>query len=230
MSIKTGFVLLCFLSLSQLVGSAQTADTTSNSVTIQHSGYTLVFINQEPSFNPELAEILQETFFEVYPPMCKKFNPKSARTVTFVIDPKYDGVAATSEARVVYNPRWFAQHPGDIDVVTHEVMHIVQAYGNTNGPWWITEGIADYVRFKFGLDNAGANWSLPKVTEKQNFDNSYRVTARFFAWIVKNKNRRFIEKMDKIMRSHQYTADIWVKLTGKNPSELWKEYTANPEI
>jgi hypothetical protein len=139
-------------------------------------------------------------------------------------------VAATSDDRVVYNPRWFDKHPGDIDVVTHEVMHIVQAYGDTPGPWWITEGIADYVRFKYGVDNGGAGWSLPDVNEKQNYDNSYRVTARFFAWIVKNKDKDFVKKMDDIMRNHTYTDQSWVELTGKTPAALWEEYKTNPTI
>ena len=201
-----------------------------DSDTIQQNGITLIYINKQEGFNADLSAKLQETFFTVYPKLCDAYNRKSARKVTFVIDPAYDGVAATSNARVVFNPRWFDQHANDIDVVTHEVMHIVQAYGETNGPWWVTEGIADYARFKFGVENQGAGWRLPDVNEKQNYDNSYRVTARFFAWIKQNKNAKFVEKMDKVMRKHQYSDDIWVKLTGNSPAELWKEYTNNPEI
>ncbi|WP_170154556.1 basic secretory protein-like protein [Mangrovibacterium diazotrophicum] len=202
----------------------------TESDTIQQNGITLIYINKQEGLSVDLSAKLQETFFAVYPKLCKAYNRKSARKVTFVIDPAYDGVAATSDARVVFNPRWFDQHPNDIDVVTHEVMHIVQDYGETNGPWWITEGIADYARFKFGVDNEGAGWKLPDVTETQNYDNSYRVTARFFTWIVQNKNKKFVEKMDKIMREHRYSDAVWVKLTGNSPAELWKEYIANPQI
>ena len=197
---------------------------------ITQKGYTLIYINKDKSFSPNVEQKLKDTFFTVYPKLAKQYNKNTAKKVTFVIDPAYDGVAATSADRVVYNPKWFKAHPGDIDVVTHEVMHIVQAYGNTPGPWWITEGIADYVRYKFGVDNAGANWSLPEVNEKQNFDNSYRVTARFFIWIVKTKNKKFIEKMDQKLRDHSYTKNAWVELTGKMPKELWAEYLLNPSI
>lgn len=197
---------------------------------ITQGRYTLIYINKDEKFSAEIGQKLKNTFFEVYPGMAKEYNKKTAKKVTFVIDPAYDGVAATSNGRVVFNPRWFDRSPGDIDVVTHEVMHIVQDYGQTPGPWWVTEGIADYVRYKYGVDNEGAGWSMPEVNDKQNYDNSYRVTARFFAWIVKNKDKNFIRKMDKVMRDHTYNDAVWVKLTGKNPAELWEEYKANPQI
>ncbi len=231
---KTSFIKLIVLFLLVIPFSVFSQSNTEASYfekdSITQKGFTLIFINKAESFDPGVAQKLKDTFFTVYPPMVKNYNKKSARKVTFVIDPAYDGVAATSSDRVVYNPDWFRRNPNDIDVVTHEVMHIVQAYGRTPGPWWITEGIADYVRYKYGVANAEGNWSLPDVNEKQNYDNAYRITARFFAWIVKNKNKKFIEKMDQAMRDHSYTDDIWGKLTGKNPAELWLEYLANPDI
>jgi hypothetical protein len=221
--------LLLFVPSFLMAGTTKQTENESRE-TLTQQGYTLIFINKDKSFSEDISEKLKETFFKVYPELAKAYNKETAQTVTFVIDPAYDGVAATSDDRVVYNPRWFDKHPGDIDVVTHEVMHIVQAYGDTPGPWWITEGIADYVRFKYGVDNGGAGWSLPDVNEKQNYDNSYRVTARFFAWIVKNKDKDFVKKMDDIMRNHTYTDQSWVELTGKTPAALWEEYKTNPTI
>ncbi|MCW0484401.1 basic secretory protein-like protein [Gaoshiqia sediminis] len=227
-------IILLLLALPAFIFAHSKKSVTDNASvhadTINQSGYTLIFINKEAGFSTDLSQKLQETFFQVYPVLCKKYNPGSTRTVTFVVDPAYDGVAATSGNQVVYSPQWFDKHPNDIDVVTHEVMHIVQAYGHGSGPWWVTEGIADYVRFRFGLDNAKAGWSLPDVTENQNYDNSYRITARFFVWIEQNKNKKFVEKMDKIMRDHKYSDEVWVKLTGKTTAELWEEYQANPTI
>ncbi|MFV0376334.1 MAG: basic secretory protein-like protein [Mangrovibacterium sp.] len=225
-----GFLLIGFLFFGQCNVSAQADCIPVGADTICQSGYTLIFSNKQAGFSQNLTERLQQTFFSVYPQLCELYNRRSAREVTFIIDPAYDGVAATSGHVVVFNPHWFDKHPNDIDVVTHEVMHIVQDYGKTNGPWWVTEGIADYVRFKYGIDNESAGWKLPEVNAKQNYDNSYRVTARFFVWIMQHKNKKFVEKMDELMRKHQYTDAAWVKLTGSRPAELWKEYCANPEI
>ncbi|WP_167605965.1 basic secretory protein-like protein [Maribellus sediminis] len=223
-------VVLFFVFSSETSAQKRSTQNIIDRESITQGQYTLIYINKDENFKSEIGQKLKETFFEVYPEMAREYNRKAAKKVVFVIDPAYDGVAATSNARVVFNPRWFDRSPNDIDVVTHEVMHIVQDYGNTPGPWWVTEGIADYVRYKYGVNNAAAGWSLPEVTDKQNYDNSYRISARFFVWIEQNKNKHFIKKMDRVMRKHTYEDEIWVKLTGKNPTELWQEYTLNPQI
>lgn len=198
--------------------------------TISRGKYILVFINKDTAFNATLKQRMIDAFFKVYPAEAKKYNAKTARKVTFIIDPAYDGVAATGGNLVRYNPKWFQKHPLDIDVVTHEVMHIVQAYPNDAGPWWITEGIADYVRYKFGVDNEGAGWKLTPYSPKQNYDNSYRITARFFVWIEQHYDKHFVQKLDAAMRSKTYTDRFCTSTTKKTFAELWKEYGSNPDI
>ena len=48
-------------------------------------------------------------------------------------------------ATITINPGWLAQHPNDIDLVTHEAMHIVQGY----------PGHGDPSRLYFGTDTHG---------------------------------------------------------------------------
>jgi hypothetical protein len=103
----------------------------------------------------------------------KGYNAHAVKEITFEIDTAYTGVAEASGAHVRYNPQWFRSHPGDIDVVTHEIMHIVQNYPGDAGPWWITEGIADYVRYVNGVDNAGGGWALPPYMEGQHYSNAF---------------------------------------------------------
>jgi len=197
---------------------------------ITKGGYTLIWINKDKDFNPALKVRLQDAYFTNYPKLAKKYNPKTIKKVSFVIDPDYKGVAATAGGIVRYSPAWFAKNPGDIDVVTHEVMHIVQAYPEGAGPWWITEGIADFVRFEDGLDNAGANWKLPEFTEKQKYTDSYRTTARFFYWINKHIKKDFVKKLDAAMRNKTYNEDFWKMQTGQTIDELWAAYSQNPTI
>jgi len=197
---------------------------------ITRNGYTLIWINKDKDFNPALKKRLIETHFKNYPKLAKTYNTNTRKEVTFVIDPNYDGVAATAGGIVRYSPAWFAKNPGDIDVVTHEVMHIVQGYPNGSGPWWITEGIADYARFVYGVDNAGANWKLPDYKDTQKYSDSYRVTARFFFWIDKKVKKNFVRNLDKAMRDKTYTPDFWKKETGYTLDELWAKYSKNPTI
>lgn len=193
-------------------------------------GYTLTFITQNNDFSPALKTRMIETFFQVYPLLKKEYNQNAAKEVTFLIDTTYKGVAATSGTVVSFSPAYFKTHSGDVDVVTHEVMHIVQAYGSGGGPWWITEGIADYARYKFGVDNAGAHWALPDYKAGQKYDNGYRVTARFFAWLEAHGHPGIVKIMDQSMRNHKYKEELWKDQTTKSLDDLWASYALNPAI
>jgi len=198
---------------------------------IKQKGLVLEFICNDKNFKPEIKQQLIDAFFKVYPPEIKRFNSGSAKHVIFDIDTAYKGVAATSNAHVRFNPVWFYKHPEDIDVVTHEVMHIVQSYGDNDVPGWLTEGIADYARYTFGVNNEKAGWKLPDYKAGQSYTNAYRITARFLVWTEKHKNApQLVIEMDKAMRLGSYTPGLWRKLTGKTIDDLWVEYIADPTI
>ncbi len=200
----------------------QWADTTTK------DGYTLVFVNKAPGFSRDIQKNLTETYFAVYPKLRDTFNKKSRKEVLFVVDTAYGGVAETSDGRILFSSKYMKAHPTDIDIVTHEGMHVVQGYGYGSGPVWLTEGIADYVRYKFGYDNVGSKWYLPAYNAKQNYKNSYRVTGRFFVWLEQNVKEGLIAKIDDLLRKKEYTIDTWKNLTGKTLDELWEEYGENP--
>jgi len=196
---------------------------------IKKKGYQLTFQSNFAQLDPKLKKRLIETFFIVYPKLAKEYNPATEKNVIFSVDTAYDGVAATSDGKVTFSSNWMVKHPEDIDVVTHEVMHIVQDYGRSVGPGWLTEGIADYARYKFGIDNAGAKWALPTLKPEHSYKNSYRITARFFAWIEKSKPGT-IKAVNESLRDHTYHNNIWAKLTGKDLDALWSDYVNHPEI
>lgn len=198
--------------------------------TFKKKGYTLIFKNGDPSFDAKVKERMVKTFFEVYPVLAKEYNSKTITQVVFLIDTAYTGVAEAGGGQVRISSRWMHSHPNDIDVVTHEVMHLVQNYPGGAGPWWVTEGIADYVRQVFGVDNAGGGWALPNYKEGQNYTDSYRITARFLLWIEKQVKPGFVKALDAAMRSNTYKSDIWKQQTGKDIDQLWKEYAQNPVI
>ncbi|MFT4154962.1 basic secretory protein-like protein [Parafilimonas sp.] len=198
--------------------------------TIHKNGYTLIFINKYQTFPDSTKAKMIDAFFTVYPEEAAIYNPLAPKQVTFVIDPEYTGVAASADSLTRFNPKWYEQNPNDIDVVTHEVMHLVQAYRNHYDPSWVTEGIADFVRYTLGVNNAAANWSLTPFNAGQSYTNSYRITARFFVWIVNKYDKGFVKKLDAAMRDNTYDDAFWKKTTGKSVDELWLEYAANPAI
>lgn len=216
--------LLVCLCLFSLLASAQLVRT------YKKKGYTLNYSNTDATLDSAVQQRMINTFFEVYPKLAKYYNKETEKTVYIMLDTTYKGVAATGNAHVRVSPKWMHQHPEDIDVITHEVMHIVQNYGNSTGPGWLTEGIADYARNQFGVNNAAAKWSLGEYKAGQNYTNSYRITARFLLWIENKQKKGTVKELDKEMREHTYTDGVWAKQTGKTLNELWAAYIANPAI
>lgn len=201
--------------------------------TIKKDGYQLVFINKNSAFNPVIKKELIETYFKVFPVLVSTFNDKTTREVIFVTDTAYKGVAEASGNRILFSTNYMNAHPTDIDVVTHECMHLVQGYGYGSGPVWLTEGIADFIRYKYGVDNIGSKWFLPAFNAEQNekkYENSYRITARFFEWIDQKVKPGLIIQLDKELRNRTYNLDSWARLSGKTIDELWDDYAKNPEL
>jgi alpha-L-fucosidase len=211
------------------LGPGLSAQTELSKDTISRGKYTLIFINKSPGFSQLTRQRLIDTYFEVYPKEAKRFNTHTLTSVNFIIDPSYDGVAATDAGTVRFNPDWFVKHPEDIDVVTHEVMHIVQDYRH-DPPGWLTEGIADYARYVFGVNNATAQWTLPDYREGESYENAYRVTARFLLWAEKHSRADLVDKLDAALRAGSYTPRLWVVLTGKTVDSLWAAYAFDPAI
>lgn len=208
------------VSIFLLVGLCQL----TNAQTTVQKGYELNLISQDPSFSEVKLKRLTDVFFEVYPTMVKDFNKKSPKSVTITIDTAYDGVAYAHAGKVVISQAWLEKMPEDIDVVTHEVMHIVQSYPSRSGPGWLVEGIADYARDKYGVNNTAANWSLPDVKESHHYSNSYRISARFLKWIEEKQKKGIIKKLDTALRNKTYDDTIWAKNTQKSLDELWDMY------
>jgi hypothetical protein len=196
----------------------------SSTDTIRKGKYTLIFINRDRGFSPETKQRMVDAFFAVYPEEARRFNKHTLRTVKFFIDPAYTGVAETGNGVARYSPEWLKRNPEDIDVVTHEVMHIVQDYRYDN-PGWLTEGIADYVRYVYGVNNIKSRWTLPGYRPGQSYTNAYRVTAGFLLWVEKEKNKKIVDKLDAALREGRYRPELWVRLTGKTVDQLWKEYS-----
>ena len=199
----------------------------SDSITKQ--GFTLIFLVQDSSFNSVTQQKLTDAFFTVYPQEVKRFNKNASKKIVFIIDPSYDGVAAASNSIIRCNPGWMKAHPEDIDVITHEAMHIVQDYHTGNTPGWLTEGIADYVRHKYGVNNEKGGWKLPELKPDHHYTNAYRVTARFLVWVEANYDKKIVDKMNAAAFNGTYEAGLWAQYTGKTVDQLWDLYVKAQE-
>ncbi|HVE41853.1 MAG TPA: basic secretory protein-like protein [Planctomycetota bacterium] len=146
----------------------------------------------------------------------KDFTPP--REVRLVFKDEKKGIAYTSGAKITVVADWIRKHPDDFGMVIHELCHVVQSY--PKGVGWITEGIADYVRyFKYEPKP-----SPPKISAKASYKDGYKTSATFLAWIEKAKDKEIVRKLNEVMRSGGYKDELFKEWTGSDLDTLWKEF------
>nr|HBK47288.1 Basic Secretory protein [Xanthomonadaceae bacterium] len=219
--------LLCaaLLAAALLAGSAGATE-----VSRDRDGVSVTYRDAADALDAAMRERIIETFFNAYSRQRREFNPGAPDKALITIDPGYDGIAYVGSddwATMTINPAWLVKHPGDTDLVTHEAMHIVQGYpdyGNDKAPTWLVEGIADYARDRYGIDNAGGGWALPaEVRPGQNYDSGYRVSGAFLKW-GEARHPGLVRALDHALRSGSYAPALWTERTGHDVAALWRQY------
>ena len=155
------------------------------------------------------------------------------RRVSIILRPQ-PGVAETSGTEVSGNSEWFQKQLGGeaTGAMVHEMVHVIQQYGDSERnpfPGWLTEGIADYIRFfKFEPDYHGADdvWLKKQDFAKIRFDGAYRQSANFLNWVSEKYDRDIVPTLNALARRQRYSDAIWKERTGKTLSELGQQWKA----
>jgi hypothetical protein len=185
-------------------------------------------INLDYSGAPELKEWAlraQKDADEYYPKICEKLASEGfvpPRQIMFVF--KVDkGIAWTTGTKITFTEGWIKAHPKDTGTVIHELTHVLQAYKG-KVPGWLTEGIADYIRWE--------NWEPASNRRKINpqtakYTNGYNDAAAFLMWLEKNKDKEAVIKLNAEMRKGTYSDELFNKIGGKPLGELWSDFVAS---
>lgn len=205
---------------------ATTGATTECSIKVQTyedlSDY-LSFDNSKGYISKEIENNLRKVFNSTYKNICDYYNNGVVKKVTLIIDPNYGGIAATSGSTITFNPTWLQSNLEDYDAFTHELIHVAQSYGTMDNIWLI-EGITDYGRDKFGINNEKAKWSLSAYQPGQHYTNGYTITAAFLVWIEDNFADNLVKELNQAIKSGTYNEDIWCDYTGYTLEGLWRMY------
>ena len=96
-------------------------------------------------------------------------------------------------------------------------------YIGINAPDWLTEGIADYVRFYLYEPEAhGCDMDLRSKNAR--YDGMYRVSANFLDF-VERRHPGVVKELNALCRQGKYKEETyWKKRTGKTVKELEKEW------
>ncbi|WP_088288269.1 basic secretory protein-like protein [Kineosporia sp. A_224] len=181
----------------------------------------------DPKVSADTVNGYLDTLADVVPAITDFFNPATTTRIRLVVDPGYtDGPAATGGGVITVSAAYARSHPRDLDVVTHEVTHLIQGYSpGTYADWWHwVEGVADYARYRFGRDNAAAGWSITHYERGSALTDGYRATARFLAWAVAVGGDGIVQDLDTTLRNGTYTDKFWAARTGDDIAALWSRY------
>ncbi len=143
-----------------------------------------------------------------------------AKDVWLVFKP-LDGVAETSDNRISISAEWVTKKaPEDYGMVIHELTHVVQHYEG-KGVWWLTEGIADWVRDRHFEPGKRAVTLAPD----SNYTSGYRITAAFLMSVEDtNPDAGIVRQMNEASAAGTYSDAMFQELTGKPLDELWREF------
>lgn len=183
----------------------------------------------------ELAPVLREW----YPRIAKLLASAgyaAPRNVQIVFSAEMKGVAATGGTRVSCAAKWYrANLKGEAKgSIVHELVHVVQQYGlnrrnpkATPTPGWVTEGLADYIRwFLYEPQSHGAEVRA-RDAAKARHDASYRTTANFFNFVTTKYDPQLVTQLNAAARAGTYTEDFWKQRTGHTITELADAWRAN---
>lgn len=171
----------------------------------------------------EAAKKLVQDWFPVVVSMLSTQEFRKPDEIKLIFKKEINVPAYASGGSITINAKWIAEHPDDLGMVIHELVHVIQQYPrNRANTGWLTEGIADYIRWWRYEPEA----ARPRITEASKMTDGYRVTGSFLAWAGKKHDLRLVPALDAALRKGEDPMPVFEKLCGKNAEELWKEFAA----
>jgi hypothetical protein len=179
----------------------------------------------------EKAKTIVEAWFPQITALLATEGSTAPDEIRLVIQKEMKVPAATSGATISINGKWIVEHPDDLGMVVHELVHVVQRYPSAHRRLgWLTEGIADYIRWWRYEPEYFATHGRPKIDPaKSKYTDSYRTTAYWLAWAAKKYDLRLVRELDGALRRGEDPMPVFTKATGKDADALWAEFLAqNP--
>ena len=213
-------------------GSTGTAPDTAETTVTAHpscaagSPYTLI-VKNGGAIDPAVLEKMECEFFLNYPKIVARLNPVAAPTTVRFTFGTIPNPAWTIDDEVTFSTTYMRNFPQDIDVVTHEIVHVAQHAPDL--PGWVVEGTADFLRQQYGLYNVSGGWTMVEAwAPNQNYTDGYGTAASFFKWIDYKYREGKLPIVDALQAAGMhgpYDPQIWVTLTGYDLDTLWYLYS-----
>lgn len=171
------------------------------------------------AFAKKAEAIALEWYPKIHELIFVKDHPLPNRTIKMIFEPM-EGVAYARGPEIHFSSAWLKKSPNDYGMVVHELVHIVQDYKG-KGEFWLTEGIADYVRYHH-YEKGNQNWQLDP--QKSSYKQGYGIAGSFLDWIEKEKKAGLVKTLSTACQKGEYKSEMITEICGKDVDALWKEY------
>lgn len=241
---RASWVFIAFFAFATLARSQEKPETSPAAEQAAKGGEAVVIgdgsyrFTVDTSQAADLAPWVKEKLIPViktwYPQIVEMLPGKDYKAPTqfsIVFDPKYTGVAATMGTTVVCNPAWYRKEleREGLGSVVHELVHVVQQYGRRRVPGWLTEGVADYIRWYLYEPESKGCEIPPEAAERVRHDQSYRVSANFLHWVIAHHDKELVKELNAALREGRYAPELWNQRTKLDLETLaadWKRALA----
>lgn len=212
MNAKTVYIALCLLTLfnacqAQADNKPQVSLDVSQVPELQQWGRDAKELAQR--WHPRIKNLLAS----------KDFEPTNSLKITIIDSDQ--GIAHAAGNNIVVFSDWITRHPEDIGLIVHELTHVIQAYPDGR-PMWLTEGIADYIRWVIYEAKPLQWFNVPD--EEHGYRHGYRVTAGFLLWLESDPAPGIVRRLNAAMRNGQYTDAVFEEHAGVSLEKLWQDY------
>jgi hypothetical protein len=132
-------------------------------------------------------------------------------------------IAFVKDDTIIVSAPFVRSHPGDLGMLAHEAVHVVQAYPKHKDVW-VSEGIADYIRY-FVVEPGSPHAAFEIASDT--YRRGYQPAAALLNWLMATQNPQTVFLLDKLLSSDRYHEKFWKKTFGKTADQLWSEFKAS---
>ncbi len=133
--------------------------------------------------------------------------------------------AATRGHQIIVDPAYVLAHlhnPDMFNMVGHEMVHVVQAYPKQPATW-LTEGIADYMRYYVLIPDDPGRAFDPNGAR---FDGAYQPTAGLLDWVERG-HPGAVRRVNAVMRQGGDGPAELSRQAGAPLDKVWTAYLAS---
>ena len=160
------------------------------------------------------------------------------QSITLLLDPHYDGLAATSGGQIRMSLQWVENVKKSVEqgreiedatkefkgVLLHELTHALQHDGYGSTPSWFTESIADWIRLRNGL--GPRHWKKAGEGDRnKGYETGYDVGAWFLDYLV---GEGVVGGVDYTPSQHQYPSNGNGPTSTQPQAPMPTQYNAPP--